>query len=48
MEIVITQWALDSYLDLNNEKVDIRKLSKFKGNLELIRQRSYTIRGKLT
>lgn len=32
----------------NNDKVDIRKLSRFKGNLELIRQGSYTIRGKLT
>lgn len=31
-----------------NDKVDIRKQAKFKGYLELIRQGSYTIRGKLT
>ena len=31
-----------------DDKVDKRKLSKFKGYLELIRQGCYTIRGKLT
>jgi hypothetical protein len=30
------------------DKVDIRKQIKFKGYMELIRQGSYTIRGKLT
>lgn len=30
-----------------NDKVDIRKQAKFKGYLELIRQGSYIIRGKL-
>ena len=31
----------------NNEKVEARKLAKFKGILELIRQGSYTVMGKL-
>lgn len=31
-----------------NDKVDKRKLAKFKGYLELIRQGRYTIRGNLT
>lgn len=30
-----------------NTKVDIRKLSKFKGILELIRSGNYTVRGRL-
>lgn len=32
----------------NNEKVDRRKLAKFKTYLELIRHGCYTVRGKLT
>ncbi|EKD54322.1 MAG: hypothetical protein ACD_60C00094G0002 [uncultured bacterium] len=32
----------------NDEKLDRRKLAKFKGYLELIRQGCYTIRGKIT
>jgi len=31
-----------------DDKVDVRKLSKFKGYLEIIRQGRYTIRGILT
>jgi hypothetical protein len=73
MEIIITKWALNSYLELrgkntftdeeyrkiirpdvlllyvkSNEKVDKRKLARFKVYLELVRQKRYTIQGRLT
>lgn len=37
----------ESYVK-KDDKVDRRKLAKFKSHLELIRQGRYTIRGKLT
>ncbi len=48
MEIIITEWALNSYLELKQEKVDRRRLAKFKGYLDLIRMNCYIERGKLT